>query len=56
VCRRPADLPARYGGEEFIVSLPDTDGDGALRIAEKIRSGVEIFTWNIAHRRRDLSP
>ncbi len=41
VCRRPADLPARYGGEEFIVSLPDTDGDGALRIAEKIRSGVE---------------
>lgn len=40
-CRRPADLPARYGGEEFIVSLPDTDGDGALRIAEKIRSGVE---------------
>ena len=40
-CRRPADMPARYGGEEFIVALPDTDGPGAVQVAEKIRSGVE---------------
>ncbi|WP_219272347.1 diguanylate cyclase [Pseudomonas sp. Xaverov 83] len=39
--RRPADLAARYGGEEFAVVLPHTDSQGALVIAEHIRSSVE---------------
>ncbi len=38
--RRPCDLAARYGGEEFAVLLPDTDGPGALNIAEQIRKAV----------------
>lgn len=38
---RPADLTARYGGEELVVLLPDTDEDGALLIAERLRSAVE---------------
>jgi diguanylate cyclase (GGDEF)-like protein len=38
---RPADLAARYGGEEFACILPDTDREGALIIAERLRSGVE---------------
>ncbi|MEM5423311.1 sensor domain-containing diguanylate cyclase [Paraburkholderia ferrariae] len=38
--RRPADTAARYGGEEFIVVLPDTPPDGAIVIAEKIRSAI----------------
>jgi len=38
--RRPADLPARYGGEEFVVLLPNTDADGALALAECIRSAM----------------
>ena len=38
--RRPADLPARYGGEEFVVLLPDTDAEGALALAESIRSAM----------------
>lgn len=39
--RRPADLVARYGGEEFAVILPDTNGDGALFIANQIRQKLE---------------
>lgn len=39
--RRPSDIAARYGGEEFAVVLPDTTEQGALFIAEKIRSACE---------------
>jgi diguanylate cyclase (GGDEF)-like protein len=39
--RRPADFAARWGGEEFIALLPNTPMDGAIEIAEKIRSEIE---------------
>lgn len=35
------DTAARFGGEEFVVLLPDTRIDGALSVAEKIRSTIE---------------
>ncbi|ADH85737.1 GGDEF domain-containing protein [Desulfurivibrio alkaliphilus] len=37
---RQSDIPARYGGEEFVVLLPDTNGEAACCLAEKLRSKV----------------
>ncbi|MGH2769058.1 MAG: diguanylate cyclase [Actinomycetota bacterium] len=34
---RDIDVFARYGGEEFVLVLPETDADGGLRTAEKVR-------------------
>ena len=39
--RRSGDFAARWGGEEFIVLLPNTPLDGAMEVAEKIRSDIE---------------
>jgi diguanylate cyclase (GGDEF)-like protein len=37
---RKSDLVGRYGGEEFGILLPEVAGDGALIVAERIRSSV----------------
>jgi diguanylate cyclase (GGDEF)-like protein/PAS domain S-box-containing protein len=44
---RPRDFLARYGGEEFVLVLPETDAEGAARIAATCREA--IATANIAH-------
>ena len=41
--KRTTDLAARWGGEEFIALLPNTDVQGALEVAEHIRSCVEVM-------------
>lgn len=38
---RATDIFARFGGEEFAVLMPKTTAEGALRLAERLRSGVE---------------
>jgi diguanylate cyclase (GGDEF)-like protein len=38
--RRPCDVSARYGGEEFAVLLPGESIEGAMHVAEQIRTGV----------------
>lgn len=38
---REIDSPSRYGGEELAVVLPQTDLDGAYRVAERLRTGIE---------------
>jgi diguanylate cyclase (GGDEF)-like protein len=37
---RSGDLAARYGGEEFVVLLEDSELDGAVAVAERIRGAV----------------
>ena len=37
---RDVDTVARYGGEEFVVILPETDEEGAVQAAERIRAAV----------------
>ena len=38
---RQIDLPCRYGGEEFCLILPETNQNGAIHLAEKIRKKIE---------------
>ncbi len=41
--QRHADLPARLGGEEFAVLLAETDLEGAMAVAERLRAGCEAL-------------
>ena len=42
---RQTDMPARWGGEEFIVLLEDTDEQGCVVLAERLREALsqEVF-------------
>ena len=51
--KRPGDLFARYGGEEFVVLLPNTDVEGAVILAEAIRS--HVASLGIAHAKSEIS-
>jgi diguanylate cyclase (GGDEF)-like protein len=44
---RKSDYIIRWGGEEFLVILPETDLDGAKKVAEKIRSNVENYNLKV---------
>lgn len=42
---RDTDNVGRWGGEEFIIVSPQTDQDGALSLANHLRSKIEEFTF-----------
>jgi diguanylate cyclase (GGDEF)-like protein len=43
---RLGDVPSRFGGEEFTVLLPNTGGDEAWQVAERLRTMVEELKVN----------
>jgi len=51
--QRSSDLAARYGGEEFALVLPNTDQEGAVVVAERIR--LEIENLKIPHQKSRIS-
>jgi diguanylate cyclase (GGDEF)-like protein len=44
---RNTDICARYGGEEFLVVAPETNMEGALALAEKIRHSIEQYVYPV---------
>ncbi len=51
-CTRDADIAGRYGGEEFVVLLPDTDSEGAVTFAERLRQSIEAH--EVVHEGRSI--
>ncbi|HYN88932.1 MAG TPA: diguanylate cyclase [Ardenticatenaceae bacterium] len=43
------DLAARFGGEEVVVLLPNTGGEGARQVAERIRGELEQSRFDVGH-------
>lgn len=54
ILKRPMDLVARYGGEEFALVLPNTDLQGASRVAGEVKAAIEGL--NIPHETSEAGP
>lgn len=54
-CTRSIDLAARYGGEEFIILAPECSAGDAVKLAERIRSGVQTQSKDKVDREISIS-
>ena len=54
-CLRASDLLSRYGGDEFAILLPQTDKEGAVEVAERIRTAVASSTLDVDDQAIQLS-
>ena len=41
-CRKE-DIPGRYGGEEFLIGMPQTPKHGGVKLADRLRSGLNAL-------------
>ena len=46
---RESDIVSRWGGEEFVILLPQTEEEGAIEVAEKLRKRVETLMVPAGH-------
>lgn len=42
---RKVDMVCRYGGEEFAIVLPETSGENAMTVAEKLRRQIAVHPF-----------
>lgn len=43
--KRSTDIACRLGGEEFALLLPETDKNGAIKLAQRLRREIENFPY-----------
>ena len=43
--RHDIDVVGRWGGEEFLILCPNTNNEGSMKVAEKIRLCIEEYTF-----------
>jgi len=51
---REGDTLARIGGEEFVLALPETNSEGAIKLAERIRKTIEDYAWECDEEPMDI--
>ena len=51
--QRDSDFMARYGGEEFAMLMPSPDEEGAIKIANRIKSAIEQY--KLPHEESEIS-
>lgn len=52
---RGSDIVGRYGGEEFAIFLSDSDGKSAMKLANRLRAGIEKTPFYIGENQINIT-